>query len=48
LARPLRDADYLSEIGFEIEIVQRRKWGIVERTVARKPQAGTESQLQPG
>jgi ubiquinone/menaquinone biosynthesis C-methylase UbiE len=33
--------DYLSDIGFEIESVERSKWGIVERTVARKPdQAG--------
>jgi ubiquinone/menaquinone biosynthesis C-methylase UbiE len=29
--------DYLSEVGFEIESVQRSKWGIVERVVARKP-----------
>jgi ubiquinone/menaquinone biosynthesis C-methylase UbiE len=29
--------DYLPEVGFEIETVERSKWGIVERTVARKP-----------
>lgn len=29
--------DYLADVGFEIEIVERLKWGIVERTVARKP-----------
>src|SRR2546428_394291 len=33
----LRDpADYLSERGFEIETLERSKWGIVERVVARK------------
>jgi ubiquinone/menaquinone biosynthesis C-methylase UbiE len=30
--------DYLTEVGFEIESVERLKWGIVERTVARKPE----------
>jgi ubiquinone/menaquinone biosynthesis C-methylase UbiE len=29
--------DYLSEEGFEIESVERSKWGIVERVIARKP-----------
>jgi ubiquinone/menaquinone biosynthesis C-methylase UbiE len=29
--------DYLVEVGFEIESVERSKWGIVERVVARKP-----------
>ena len=29
--------DYLAEVGFEIESVERSKWGIVERGVARKP-----------
>jgi ubiquinone/menaquinone biosynthesis C-methylase UbiE len=29
--------DYLAEVGFEIESVERSKWGIVERVVARKP-----------
>jgi ubiquinone/menaquinone biosynthesis C-methylase UbiE len=29
--------DYLEAEGFEIEAVNRLKWGIVERTVARKP-----------
>jgi hypothetical protein len=28
--------DYLGNVGFEIESVQRLKWGIVERVVARK------------
>jgi hypothetical protein len=28
--------DYLGNVGFEIERVQRLKWGIVERVVARK------------
>jgi ubiquinone/menaquinone biosynthesis C-methylase UbiE len=31
--------DYLAEEGFEVQEVTRLKWGIVERTVARKPQA---------
>ena len=26
-----------SDVGFEIESVERLKWGIVERVVARKP-----------
>lgn len=30
---------YLGEAGFEIEAVQRLKWGIVERIAARKPSA---------
>jgi ubiquinone/menaquinone biosynthesis C-methylase UbiE len=29
--------DYLAEEGFEVECVERSKWGIVERVVARKP-----------
>jgi ubiquinone/menaquinone biosynthesis C-methylase UbiE len=29
--------DYLAGVGFEIETVQRSKWGIVERLSARKP-----------
>lgn len=34
----LRDpADYLDEQGFEIEALERLKWGIVERVTARKP-----------
>ena len=33
--------DYLADIGFQVETVQRLKWGIVERIVARKPQRGT-------
>src|SRR2546426_7841468 len=34
----LRDpADYLAEQGFEIQTLQRSKWGIVERVLARKP-----------
>jgi ubiquinone/menaquinone biosynthesis C-methylase UbiE len=33
----LRDPlDYLQNVGFEIESVERLKWGIVERVVARK------------
>jgi ubiquinone/menaquinone biosynthesis C-methylase UbiE len=31
--------DYLGNVGFEIDSVQRLKWGIVERVVARKPAA---------
>ena len=31
-------AVYLREAGFELEQVERSKWGIVERIVARKPQ----------
>jgi ubiquinone/menaquinone biosynthesis C-methylase UbiE len=34
----LRDPlDYLGNVGFEIESVERLKWGIVERVRARKP-----------
>jgi ubiquinone/menaquinone biosynthesis C-methylase UbiE len=33
--------DYLAGEGFEVQNVTRLKWGIVERTVARKPQATT-------
>jgi hypothetical protein len=29
--------DYLAGEGFEVESVQRSKWGIVERVIARKP-----------
>jgi ubiquinone/menaquinone biosynthesis C-methylase UbiE len=29
--------DYMASIGFEIEQVERSKWGIVERLLARKP-----------
>jgi ubiquinone/menaquinone biosynthesis C-methylase UbiE len=29
--------DYLAHVGFEIEHLQRSKWGIAERLVARKP-----------
>lgn len=29
--------DYLGDVGFAIESVERLKWGIVERVVARKP-----------
>jgi ubiquinone/menaquinone biosynthesis C-methylase UbiE len=32
--------DYLGEVGFKIETVERSKWGIVERLVARKPTGG--------
>jgi hypothetical protein len=28
--------DYLEDVGFQIEQVERSKWGIVERLVARK------------
>jgi ubiquinone/menaquinone biosynthesis C-methylase UbiE len=31
--------DYLGNVGFEIESVERLKWGIVEHVVARKPAA---------
>jgi ubiquinone/menaquinone biosynthesis C-methylase UbiE len=30
--------DFLTEIGFEIETVERLKWGIVQRVVARRPE----------
>jgi ubiquinone/menaquinone biosynthesis C-methylase UbiE len=37
----LRDPlDYLEAVGFECQHVQRLKWGIVERVVARKPGRG--------
>jgi ubiquinone/menaquinone biosynthesis C-methylase UbiE len=37
----LRDPiDYLGSEGFEVETVERLKWGIVERLVGRKPGAG--------
>jgi ubiquinone/menaquinone biosynthesis C-methylase UbiE len=29
--------DHLAKVGFEVKSVQRLKWGIVERTLARKP-----------
>jgi ubiquinone/menaquinone biosynthesis C-methylase UbiE len=29
--------DYLSDEGFEVESVERSRWGIVERVIARKP-----------
>jgi ubiquinone/menaquinone biosynthesis C-methylase UbiE len=29
--------DYLPTVGFEIELVERSKWGVVERLVGRKP-----------
>jgi hypothetical protein len=29
--------DYLADVGFEIESVERSKWGIVERALAHKP-----------
>jgi ubiquinone/menaquinone biosynthesis C-methylase UbiE len=29
--------DYLADVGFEIESVNRSRWGIVERVLARKP-----------
>lgn len=29
--------EYLADAGFEVEELERLKWGIVERTVARKP-----------
>jgi ubiquinone/menaquinone biosynthesis C-methylase UbiE len=39
----LRDPlDYLAAEGFEIEAVQRLKWGIVERVTARKPAAASQ------
>ena len=34
--------DHLKPAGFEIEQVTRLKWGLVERAIARKPQAPTE------
>jgi ubiquinone/menaquinone biosynthesis C-methylase UbiE len=39
----LRDPlDYLAADGFEIEAVQRLKWGIVERVTAHKPPAASQ------
>jgi ubiquinone/menaquinone biosynthesis C-methylase UbiE len=35
--------DYLHAAGFEIEHLERSKWGIVERVVARKPMVGWEA-----
>jgi ubiquinone/menaquinone biosynthesis C-methylase UbiE len=35
--------DYLADEGFEVESVERSKWGIVERVLARKPPAGDAS-----
>ena len=32
--------DYLADVGFEIDRVERSKWGIVERVTARKPAPG--------
>jgi ubiquinone/menaquinone biosynthesis C-methylase UbiE len=32
--------DYLPGVGFEIEEIERSKWGIVERLAARKPRTG--------
>ena len=32
--------DHVADVGFEIESVERLKWGIVERVVARKPATG--------
>jgi ubiquinone/menaquinone biosynthesis C-methylase UbiE len=32
--------EYLSAEGFEVEELERSKWGIVERVAARKPQSG--------
>ena len=29
--------DYLEAVGFEVESVQRLKWGIVERVIAHRP-----------
>jgi len=34
--------DYLGAVGFEIEGVERLKWGIVERVVGRKPEVGDD------
>jgi ubiquinone/menaquinone biosynthesis C-methylase UbiE len=38
--------DHLEEVGFEVESVERLKWGIVERTLARK--AGGPKQPEAG
>ena len=35
--------DYLHAAGFEIEHLERSKWGIVERVVARKPASGRDA-----
>lgn len=32
--------DYLADVGFEIDHVDRRKWGIVERVLAHRPRSG--------
>jgi hypothetical protein len=32
--------DHLEDVGFEIEELERSKWGIVERVAARKRAAG--------
>jgi hypothetical protein len=29
--------EYLRQAGFEIDLLERSKWGIVERVIARKP-----------
>jgi hypothetical protein len=29
--------DYLRQAGFEIDLLERSKWGIVERVIARRP-----------
>jgi ubiquinone/menaquinone biosynthesis C-methylase UbiE len=39
--------DYLADVGFEIEHVERLKRGIVERALARKP-ASDQPQVEPG
>src|SRR3954462_13840792 len=36
--------EYLRPAGFEIEHLERSKWGIVERVIARKPSAADPSQ----
>jgi ubiquinone/menaquinone biosynthesis C-methylase UbiE len=36
--------EYLRAAGFELEHVERSKWGIVERTIARKP-GGREAEV---
>jgi hypothetical protein len=33
--------DYLADEGFNVESVERSKWGIVERVVASKPPSRT-------
>jgi hypothetical protein len=32
--------DYLASVGFDVERLERSKWGIVERIAARKPGDG--------